>query len=337
VTTRDLTFPRSAARYKISMNLSPQQFGLRCWVWLAHRIWLLGVAITRMILRPGPRIWAALDRLGIAGFGVDLVRLDFPPDLSVAGDWQPAARLLEPILSRDRPIQLACLDACLSHAADLHAWPGSADPAHPEAPWLHNEFLTEFDMALLYGMLLHKRPDRYVEIGSGISTRVAGFARRAGLPDLQIVSVDPQPRVDVARICNEVYRRRLEEDVAAVLAKLTPRSVLFFDGSHRSFPGSDVTVFFLTLLPRLPPGVLVHIHDIYLPADYPATLRSRLWSEQYLLAAWLLGGGANISVQLPAALLAQDRQALEILRSRLSPAAAAAGFPASSFWFRVTD
>lgn len=119
-------------------------------------------------------------------------------------------------------------------------------------------------------------------------------------------------------------------------AKPNPRRVLFSDGSHRSFQGSDSTVLFLAILPSLRTECWF-ILTIYLNTDYPAALPSRLRSEQYLLAALLLGGGANISVQLPAALLAQDRQALEILRSRLSPAAAAARFPASSFWFRVAD
>ena len=47
---------------------------------------------------------------------------------------------------------------------------------------------------------------------------------------------------------------------------------------------------YLEILPRLKPGVLVHVHDIFLPADYPRdAVLNRLWfwSEQYLLQAFL--------------------------------------------------
>ena len=59
-----------------------------------------------------------------------------------------------------------------------------------------------------------------------------------------------------------------------------------------------MTVFFLDVLPELPPGVLVGIHDIYLPFDYPPSAAAAYYSEQYLLAAYLLGG-AEVSVTLP--------------------------------------
>lgn len=46
------------------------------------------------------------------------------------------------------------------------------------------------------------------------------------------------------------------------------RDVVFLDGSHRVFMNNDASVFFLDGLPRLPPGVLVGVHDIFLPEDY---------------------------------------------------------------------
>ena len=65
--------------------------------------------------------------------------------------------------------------------------------------------------------------------------------------------------------------------------------VLFLDGSHRAFTGSDATVFFCDVLPRIAAGVLVGIHDIFLPDDYPEPFIERHYSEQYLLAALLIG------------------------------------------------
>ena len=63
---------------------------------------------------------------------------------------------------------------------------------------------------------------------------------------------------------------------------------------------SDVTVFFLQVLPQLPAGVLVGIHDVLWPEDYLPMWADFLWSEQYLVAAWLLGGGAGMEIELPA-------------------------------------
>ncbi len=54
--------------------------------------------------------------------------------------------------------------------------------------------------------------------------------------------------------------------------------------------GSDVCYEFLELLPRLAPGVWVHVHDIFFPHDYPAEwlIERRLaLNEQYLLEAFL--------------------------------------------------
>jgi len=296
----------------------------------------LRIASARKLLG-GEFCWHAFAALGIPGFGTELIRLDFPPDLTIAPDWAPVRAQLALILNQGRTVQLSLLDACLTRAGDLRSWPDHPDSERPSAPWLKNEFLTELDMAILYGMLLHVRPDCYLEVGSGISTRIAAMARQTSGANIRIVSIDPQPRVEVAQICDEMHRRRLEESVEDVLAGISPKSILFFDGSHRSFPGSDVTMFFLSLLPRLPRGVIVHIHDIYLPDDYPPNFRSRFWSEQYLLAAWLLGGSRKIRVLLPAAMLAQDDQARACLRQRLSPVPAGSSHLGSSFWFEIAD
>jgi hypothetical protein len=121
--------------------------------------------------------------------------------------------------------------------------------------------------------------------------------------------------------------------VDEVLELAVPGSILFFDGSHRSFPGSDVSVFFMKVLPALQPGVVIHIHDIYLPADYPKTVAPRYWSEQYLLAAWLLGGSNGLEVLLPGAHLEMKAG----LRDRISGALRGPPGPLTrftSFWIR---
>jgi hypothetical protein len=91
-------------------------------------------------------------------------------------------------------------------------------------------------------------------------------------------------------------------------------------------------VFFLELLPRFPAGTMIQVHDVFLPDDYPPSLIDRLWSEQYLYAAWLLGGAAGVKIILPCARLAQVPAAQALLASALG-AKPALG---SSSWFEKT-
>ena len=74
--------------------------------------------------------------------------------------------------------------------------------------------------------------------------------------------------------------------------------MLFIDSSHRSFTNSDVTAFYLDILPRLKSGVLIHIHDVFLPYDYPPEWSDRFYNEQYLLACVLLTRNPAYEIQL---------------------------------------
>src|SRR5206468_1730052 len=71
---------------------------------------------------------------------------------------------------------------------------------------------------------------------------------------------------------------------------LGPDDVLFVDTTHTVKVGGDVNRVILDVLPTLAPGVHVHIHDIYLPWEYPREFlaeRSFYWAEQFLLQAFL--------------------------------------------------
>ena len=161
------------------------------------------------------------------------------------------------------------------------------DPREPS--WL-NPFLPGLDGAALYSFVSARRPRRYVEVGSGNSTKFVARARRDGDLPTRIVSIDPAPRAEVNELCDVVIREPLEATSLAPFTELEAGDVVFFDGSHRTFMNSDATVFFLDVLPALPEGTLVGIHDIYLPDDYPVDWTDRYYSEQYLLAAYLLAG-----------------------------------------------
>jgi Methyltransferase domain len=191
----------------------------------------------------------------------------------------------------------------------------NADPEAPFEPCWHNDFLTGLDAISLYSFLATNNPKRYVEIGSGSSTK---FARRA-IADCNlrttITSIDPNPRSQIDEICDHRISITLEDCDLGFFGELEAGDVLFVDGSHRVFTNSDCTVMFLEILPRLCSGVLVQFHDICLPYDYPPDWSNRFYSEQYLLAAYLLARADFLEVVLPNAFISYD----EHLRQILSP------------------
>ena len=169
----------------------------------------------------------------------------------------------------------------------------------PLQPCWDNPWFPPFDGVALYGLLALHKPRRYIEVGSGISTR---FARQA-IQDFQlattIISIDPHPHNPVEGLCDEVIVQRAENMPQEFWQSLSANDMVFIDNSHRSFPGSDVTVFFTEVLPSLPSGVIYGIHDIFLPNDYPVEWNERFYSEQYLLRWYLLGGAAKDEILLP--------------------------------------
>jgi predicted O-methyltransferase YrrM len=191
-------------------------------------------------------------------------------------------------LSREHPAFLAALDLVRGHGAGL----AEIDRGHreDEQPCWDNEMCSGLDGASIYAFLRERNPARYVEVGSGYSTKFAAKAKRDGGLRTEIVSIDPRPRQSVDRLCDQVIRRRLEQTDPALFAALEPGDVLFFDGSHRLYMNNDVSTFFLEVLPSLPRGLLTAVHDIVLPEDYAPDQADFYWTEQYMLAMALLSG-----------------------------------------------
>jgi hypothetical protein len=208
----------------------------------------------------------------------------------------------------------------------------SPDPSQPS--W-SNDYFYGVDAIALYYFLSSQKPRRYIEIGSGNSTL---FARRAVSDSrsmTEVVSIDPSPRVEVGDVCDIVVRERLEEADLSIFESLRPGDLVFVDGSHVCFTNTDVTVFFLEILPNLPEGVLVQLHDIYLPYDYPPEWKGRFYSEQYLLACYLLSGSDSIEPLLANAFVWGDNE----LHAIIEPLILELGYTGwhrfgTSFWFR---
>jgi hypothetical protein len=265
--------------------------------------------------------------------------IDYPP--TPKPRWGYGRAGLAPLLPRleqGRDVFRERLKGLLVHRDRLAAIPPHGQPESGEPYWI-NGFLPGLDAAALYGFVADRAPSRYIEIGSGHSTRFAARAIRDHALGTKIISFDPSPRASIQGLAHECRRARLEDLAAGELAGIVaPGDILFLDGSHRALQNSDVTVFFLEVLPSLPPGVLVQIHDICLPYDYPAGWEERWYSEQYLLAAFLLGGGAGLRVLLPNAYVSFDPELSRILDPIWAdPVHAAVEHGGSSFWMETIE
>jgi hypothetical protein len=151
------------------------------------------------------------------------------------------------------------------------------------------------DSETLYNMIRHFKPARVIEIGSGQSTLMARRAIQRNVTDdsgyrCRHVCIEPYEQPWLERIGVELIREKVEAIDPALFNELEANDILFIDSSHVIRPQGDVLYEYLYLIQIIPPGCLVHIHDIFTPRDYRADWvleERRLWNEQYLLEAFL--------------------------------------------------
>ena len=161
------------------------------------------------------------------------------------------------------------------------------------ARW-NQDWFPRLDAAAAYAIVRRHTPRRIVEIGSGHSTRfMARAVADGGLATGSSASIPRRAPPSRARRCTHVHsgagrgRPGLFEGLAA-------GDILFIDSSHIAMPGTDVDRLFLDVLPRLPSGVLLHVHDILLPDAYPPEWEWRGYNEQIVVGALLQGGGWDL-------------------------------------------
>jgi hypothetical protein len=146
----------------------------------------------------------------------------------------------------------------------------------------------------LFCFISTKRPQKIVQVGSGVSTAVILLAAKEAGYQPQIVCVDPFPTGYLTRAAEhkliELIPKPAQEVDLNVLTGLGAGDLLFVDSTHATRPGSEVNRIVLEVLPRLPSGSFVHFHDIYFPYDYQSTLLTTLFfgGESTLLHAFLI-------------------------------------------------
>jgi len=180
----------------------------------------------------------------------------------------------------------------LSHFRDeLATFPVDPDATDETTYFWNNDQFSHSDAALYYALIRRLRPGRIVEVGSGHSTKLALQAIRQNQSG-SILCIEPHPPAWLRKMSGtiEIQPTPVQSVPDSVFLDLEAGDVLFIDGSHISKTGSDVNHLFLRILPRLPAGVLVQIHDICLPFEYPRAWSEEFlcyWNEQYVLAALL--------------------------------------------------
>jgi hypothetical protein len=181
---------------------------------------------------------------------------------------QPPYPAIEQLFAREADAFARVLDLVDSHAAVLEDLGGLFDQG----------WFPSLDSAVAYALVRERKPQRVIEVGSGHSTRVLAKAM-AGVGE--IVAIDPAPRADIAGLAGvRIEPSTVQAAPTGLFDALKPGDLLFIDSSHILMPGSDVDLLFNRMLPRLPAGVLVHIHDIFLPFDYPSAWGWRAYNEQ---------------------------------------------------------
>ena len=232
------------------------------------------------------------------------------------------------------PGQLALLASLGPYVASID-YPVDEPPGAAGYYYMNGMFPV-LDAEFLFAALCLFKPKRVVEVGSGFSSLVVADVNRRMLGGaMDVTCIDPFPRDFLAAGVEGITRliaSRMEEIDLTVFEALEAGDVLFIDSSHVSKVGSDVNFLFFEVLPRIKPGVYVHLHDIFLPDEYPKAWvldEGRAWNEQYLLHAFLMSNREWRVVWMAHYLLSRHREAVTSMFPRC-PELGAGG----SFWMQ---
>lgn len=244
--------------------------------------------------------------------------------------------ILFEIINKNRALYADILEYSLKHRETLQNIKISGIETDTTKPAYNNGYLPGLDIVGIYTMISRYEPSKYIEVGSGNSTKVAFKAIRENNLNTQIISIDPKPRTEIDSIADVVIREPFENTNLDLILSLKENDMLFIDNSHRILPNSDSMVFYLEVLPRLAKGVIVHIHDIYLPYDYPEFMCERFYSEQYGLAIYLLANNKRYQPILPNYFVSKDDELSQILNPIWSnPTLKEVEKHGGSFWLRI--
>jgi len=173
-------------------------------------------------------------------------------------------------------------------------------PPHPSKHqfeyYTRNGYFGYVSAVVMHSMVRYWHPRKIVEIGAGNSTLVLAHAAQLNAAEVytaELIAIDPYPAAVLRRQVpglTQVIARPVQDVDPALFTGLQANDVLSIDSSHSIKTGGDVPYIYLEVLPLLAPGVIIHIHDVFLPMEYPHEwIRRRFfWNEQYLLHGLLV-------------------------------------------------
>ncbi|MHC4739764.1 MAG: class I SAM-dependent methyltransferase [Planctomycetota bacterium] len=164
--------------------------------------------------------------------------------------------------------------------------------------YVYNGNFGEIDGDALYSIIRHYKPRKIIEIGSGNSTYLSAYAlaknKAESAGSAELIAIEPFPNTILKKGftgLSQLVEKKVQDVDLDFFQTLGENDILFIDSSHVVKINSDVCYEFLEIIPRLNKGVLVHIHDIFLPKDYPkdwVVNKKIFWNEEYLLQAFLM-------------------------------------------------
>lgn len=292
--------PGSKGRARSETSSAPRNFSVA----LAHcivRVIDLPLALSAAVL--GPILWlygrlrwyTPVTRRLLNRIGVGVIRRHYSEPLVSLND------LHSPLdVRRDLPgIDLRIADQIVlarkfAYGEELLSLPLKKPSRDEFGFW--NGYYEPGDAEMYYNFIRYFKPARILEVGCGHSTLLARRAIAQNKADdpaycCEHTCIEPYERPWLEALGIDVIRRRVELCPPALFDRLRMNDILFIDSSHVLRPQGDVTHLYLSVLPRLSPGVIVHVHDIFTPRDYPDkwVREGRLWNEQYILEAFLSG------------------------------------------------
>lgn len=172
-------------------------------------------------------------------------------------------------------------------------------PAKPNEYYVSNRSFGSVDGEIAYSMIRNFKPRTIIEVGSGYTTYLLAQAilknrEEHARYNYDLTAIEPYPnptlKAGFAGLTN-LIENNVQHVPLSQFEALSNNDVLFIDSSHVLKIGSDVHYEYLDILPRLKKGVIIHIHDIFLPVEYPKEWlfdHQWFWNEQYLVQAFLL-------------------------------------------------
>jgi hypothetical protein len=216
-------------------------------------------------------------------------------------------------------------------------YPEHADAASPHRFYTRNPQFSWLDSRALFVLLRAWRPERIIEVGSGHSSLLMADVNRRFLDrSIDITCIEPYPQPFLTQGVDGIARlleREVQDVELEAFRRLGAGDVLFIDSSHVAKTGSDVNYLYFDVIPALAPGVHVHVHDVFLPNDYPVDWvldHNRSWNEQYVLRALLMYASSTLRVTFGCS-HAFHRYRDLVIAALAHPRGH--GFGGGSFWF----